>query len=61
MNTQAYAEPGLIESQVVLPAQIGLTRRIYWALKRELWESRSIYISPLGVAVLIRLRFAVPA
>ena len=26
-------------------------RGIYWSLRRELWESRSIYIAPLAVAV----------
>lgn len=61
MNTRAYAGPELIESQVNPPAEIPLTQRIYWALKRELWESRSIYISPLGVAVIILLGFAVTA
>lgn len=61
MNTQTYARPELIESDVAPPAQIALTRRIYWALKREFWESRSLYIAPLGVAVIILLGFAITA
>jgi ABC-2 type transport system permease protein len=26
------------------------TRPLYWSVRRELWESRSIYLAPLGVA-----------
>jgi ABC-2 type transport system permease protein len=61
MNTGVYAGQELAESPVISPAAIPLTHRIYWAIKRELWESRSIYISPVGVAVIILLGFAVTA
>jgi len=30
--------------------EIPAPRQLYWALRRELWENRSIYIAPLGVA-----------
>lgn len=26
---------------------------MYWSVRRELWESRSIYIAPLAVAVIL--------
>jgi ABC-2 type transport system permease protein len=61
MNTEVLAGRELVESPVVAPARTTLARRIYWALKRELWESRSIYISPVGVAAIILLGFAVTA
>lgn len=32
------------------PAAIPWWRVMYWSLRRELWESRSIYIAPLAVA-----------
>jgi len=32
---------------------------VYWSLRRELWESRSIYLAPLGVAALFLLGFAI--
>ena len=50
MNTQSNAlhEPR-IDSQVVAPA-LGATRPLYWSIQRELWENRSIYLAPLGVA-----------
>ena len=28
-------------------------QRFYWSLRRELWENRSLYLAPLGVAALI--------
>jgi ABC-2 type transport system permease protein len=34
-------------------AAIPAWRRFHWLLRRELWESRSIYVAPLGVAALI--------
>lgn len=34
-------------------AEIGGLRRFYWSLRRELWESRSIYLAPLAVAALV--------
>jgi len=35
--------------------EIGAGRRFYWSLRRELWESRSLYLAPLAVALLILL------
>jgi len=34
-------------------AEISAWRRFWWSLRRELWESRSIYMAPLAVAALI--------
>ena len=33
------------------------TSRLFWSLRRELWENRAIYIAPLAVAALIILGF----
>ncbi len=30
-----------------------MMRRFHWSVRRELWENRSLYLAPLGVAVLI--------
>ncbi len=35
-------------SQVVMPAATSIARPLYWSVRRELWENRSIYIAPLG-------------
>lgn len=56
MQSNAMAESALA-SNVMAPAVIPLTRRVYWALRRELWESRSIYIAPLAAAALVLLGF----
>src|SRR5437660_11102373 len=40
-------------------AAIPATRRWYWAVRRELWESRSIYLAPLAVAGLILVGFLI--
>ena len=50
MNTQSNALPEPFESQRIVPATTSATRPFYWAVRRELWENRSIYIAPLAVA-----------
>jgi ABC-2 type transport system permease protein len=60
MNTQSNAMPeSHLESQVVAPAESSGTRRLYWSLRRELWEYRSIYVAPLAVAALILFGFLI--
>jgi len=34
-------------------------RRLYWSVRRELWENRSIYIAPLAVAGLLLVGFLI--
>jgi len=60
MNTQSNAMPETpLDPQVPAPAVISATRRMYWSVRRELWESRSIYIAPLAVAGLILVGFLI--
>jgi ABC-2 type transport system permease protein len=60
MNTQSNAMPeSNRESQVVAPVVISGTRRMYWSLRRELWEYRSIFIAPLAAAALFLLGFLI--
>ena len=60
MSTQTNAMPGSsAESQVLAPAVIPVTRQIYWALRREFWENRFIYLAPLGVAALFLFGFLI--
>ena len=46
-------------SQVLTPASISATRRLYWSVRRELWEYRSIYVAPLAVAALFLFGFLI--
>jgi ABC-2 type transport system permease protein len=50
MNTQSNAVPESVGSQVITAATTSVTHPLYWSVRRELWENRSIYIAPLAVA-----------
>jgi ABC-2 type transport system permease protein len=39
------------------PAAVPVTQQLYWSIRRELWEYRSIYIAPLAVAGIYLLGF----
>src|ERR1700680_4801189 len=47
-----------IESNVV-PAAMSETRPMYWSVRGELWENRSIYIAPLIVAAIVLFGFLI--
>jgi ABC-2 type transport system permease protein len=60
MSTPSNTVPGLpLESQVTAPAIIPWTRRMYWSMRRELWEYPSIYVAPLAVAAVFLLAFLI--
>jgi ABC-2 type transport system permease protein len=50
MSTQSNAMSESFQSQSASPAIIPATRVLYWSVRRELWENRSIYVAPLAVA-----------
>jgi ABC-2 type transport system permease protein len=50
MNTQSNAVPESFESSRTTPVAISSTRPMYWSIRRELWENRSLYVAPLAVA-----------
>src|SRR5258708_23366080 len=58
MNTQSSTLPESCEGQSVAPAATAV-RSMYWSIRRELWESRSIYIAPLAAAVVFLLSFMI--
>src|ERR1700719_463324 len=61
MNTEPNAAPALpVESGVTDPGyNTEKTRPMYWSVRRELWENRSIYIAPLIVAAVQVFGFAI--
>ena len=59
MNKQSNALPESFNSQKVAPAVMSTTQPMYWSVRRELWEYRSIYIAPLGVAALFLFGFMI--
>jgi ABC-2 type transport system permease protein len=59
MNIQSNAMPeSPLESQVTAPAPIPATRVLYWSVRRELWENRSVYLAPLAVAAVALFGFS---
>src|SRR5437879_9636902 len=62
MNTPSNAAPkSPLDSQPIAPAAMSPTRPLYWSVRRELWENRSIYIAPLIVAAVQVVGFAISA
>jgi len=59
MNTQSNAMPESFDAQRVVPAVLSPTRPMYWSVRRELWENRSIYIAPLAAGAIFLLGFVV--
>jgi ABC-2 type transport system permease protein len=49
------------ESRSTPPAVISPTRPLYWSVRREIWENRSIYIAPLIVSSLVVFGYAISA
>jgi ABC-2 type transport system permease protein len=61
MNTQSNAVPGSFDSPRSAPIAMSATQPLYWSVRRELWENRSIYLAPLAVAALILFAFLISA
>jgi ABC-2 type transport system permease protein len=40
-----------------VPAEVSPTRRLYWSIRRELMEYRSIYLAPLSIAGVVVLGY----
>jgi len=60
MNTQSNAGPdSLLDSQAIPAAALSETRPLYWSVRREVWENRSIYVAPLAIAAVYLLSFAI--
>ena len=59
MNTPSNAIPVSFDSQRIAPAAMSVTRPMYWSIRRELWENRSIYIAPLAVAAVTLFGFLI--
>jgi ABC-2 type transport system permease protein len=48
-----------LRSQAIAPAAVSPAQAIYWSIRRELWENRSVYIAPLAVAAMFMFGFVV--
>jgi len=59
MNTQSNAMTGPSIRSQGTPAAVSATQAMYWSIRRELWENRSIYLAPLVAAALFLFGFAI--
>ncbi len=60
MNTPSNAMPGsTLDARPSAPALDSPTRPLYWSIRRELWEYRSIYIAPLAAAAVFLFGFSI--
>jgi ABC-2 type transport system permease protein len=59
MNTQSNVMPESFDAQTGAPDSASATRPFYWSVRRELWENRSIYLAPIGVAAVFLVGFVI--
>jgi ABC-2 type transport system permease protein len=60
MNTQSNAVPDSpLDSRAIPPVALSETRPMYWSVRRELWENRSIYVAPLIAAAVYLFGFLI--
>ena len=60
ITTQANTAPEpRLDAHAVAPAGVAATRPMYWSLRRELWENRSLIIAPLAVAAIWMAAFSI--
>jgi ABC-2 type transport system permease protein len=58
MNIQSDTVRESFDAQPIAP-QLSLTQPLFWSVRRELWENRSIYIAPLVVSVVMLFGFLI--
>jgi len=61
MSTPSNVVSESFQAQAVAPGVIPPTRALYWSVRRELWENRSIYVAPLAVAAVALFGFSMSA
>jgi ABC-2 type transport system permease protein len=59
MSADSTSLPVSVPDSAVSSATVGTATRLYWSMRREIWENRSIYIAPLAVATLALLGFGI--
>jgi ABC-2 type transport system permease protein len=59
MNTQSNAVAESFDTPGASPAALSPTRPLYWSVRRELWEYRSIYVAPLIAAAVYLLGYSI--
>src|SRR5512143_2755536 len=55
MSTSNRVHDTPLDDRIPATAAGPATRPLYWSVRRELWENRSIYVAPLVTATLVPL------
>ena len=58
--TESASEPS-VRPPTAAVADYPLSRQLYWSVRRELWENRSIWLAPLIVAAVMLVGFVLAA
>jgi ABC-2 type transport system permease protein len=61
MNPPSHVSELAVESQAVASPALPQTRPLYWLVRRELWENRSLYLAPLIVEGFVLFGFLISA
>ena len=62
MSSQSNAlSESRVDTLAVAPTSFPSMRLLYWSVRRELWEYRSIYLAPVGAAAVFLFGFLVTA
>ena len=59
MNTESNAGPKSYPGALGMARVTAATRPMYWSLRREFWENRSIYVAPLAAAAVFLFGFLI--
>lgn len=46
-----------VDAPPAAPSALSPTRPLYWSVRRELWENRSVYVAPLAAAGVVLIAF----
>ncbi len=57
MTTPDNAVPEPLDTREIVP--VSTPRPLYWSIRRELWENRSIYLAPLAAAAVFMCGFLI--
>jgi len=50
-----------VEAQTIAPSAVSWSRQMYWSVRREMWESKSIYLAPIIGAAITLLACSISA
>src|SRR5579872_7285027 len=59
MNAPSNAMPEPFDTKKVFSATMPAIRPLYWSVRRELWQYRSIYLVPLAVSAVMLFGFLI--